>query len=398
MLDCGAGLRTDIDENVITTELSGTHPLLLFRKLWRDRVLNIPPVESPFFEEHFPAERTDPELWRVARSLHEEGFAIIDFPDDRFAARVEEILANLGDRFDWDDWRADRVEGLRIQDAWQFDEQVRAIAVNEAILRLLSQLYGRKAFPFQTLNFPVGTQQHYHTDCVHFASVPERFMCGVWVAFEDVGDDAGPLLYYPKSHQLPIYLNEHLGTVPHSDDYLYGTYPHFVTFWRRLVEAHGLQPVEFHPKKGQALIWAANLLHGGMPQRDKNKTRWSQVTHYFFEDCAYYTPLESLPYLGLVEYRELIDIATAAPVRQAVNGVPLTPEIIQRLRRQEVAVEAEDRPVEPESAAPRPGILSSLRERLRGGWLRCLPTSAPSRSASDSVGGESEATDRERRL
>ena len=107
-------------------------------------MLKIPPIESPFFEEHFPAERTDPELLRVARSLHAEGLAVVDFPDDRLAAPAEEIIGNLGDRFDWDDWRADRVEGLRIQDAWRFEEQVRAIAVNEAILRLLSQLYGRK--------------------------------------------------------------------------------------------------------------------------------------------------------------------------------------------------------------------------------------------------------------
>ena len=207
-------------------------------------MLNIPHVESPFFEEHFPAAGTDPELLRVARSLHEEGFAVLDFPDERFERRVEEILANLSDRFDWEAWRADQVEGLRVQDAWQFDEQVRAIATNEAMLRMLSQLYGRKAFPFQTLNFPVGTQQHYHTDCVHFASVPERFMCGVWVAFEDVGDDAGPLLYYPKSHRLPIYLNEHLGTVPGDGEDPYETYDQFVEFWRRLVAAHGLQPVD----------------------------------------------------------------------------------------------------------------------------------------------------------
>ena len=132
------------------------------------------------------------------------------------------------------------------------------------------------------------------------------------------------------------------------------------------MEAHGLQPAEFHPTKGQALIWAANLLHGGLPQRDKNKTRWSQVTHYFFEDCAYYTPLASLPYLGSVEYREkLIDIATGAPVRQAVNGVTLTPEIIERLRRKDVGEKS--RPADPESEAPRPGILHSLRKRLRGG-------------------------------
>ena len=66
-------------------------------------MLNIPSVESPFFEEHFPTEGTNPELLHVARSLHEEGFAVVDFPDDSFAARVEEIIGNLGDRFDWDD-------------------------------------------------------------------------------------------------------------------------------------------------------------------------------------------------------------------------------------------------------------------------------------------------------
>ena len=145
------------------------------------------------------------------------------------------------------------------------------------------------------------------------------------------------------------------------------TYDQFVEFWRRLVAAHGLQPVEFHPKKGQALIWAANLLHGGMPQRDKNKTRWSQVTHYFFEDCAYYTPLGSLPYLGSVEYRELTDVATGAPVRQAINGMPLTGEIVRHMRRKRFDVDGGFASSNAESATPRPGFLRTLRERLRGG-------------------------------
>ena len=46
-------------------------------------------------------------------------------------------------------------------------------------------------------------------------------------------------------------------------------------------------------KKGQALIWSANLLHGGGEHRDKTRTRHSQVTHYYFEGCQYYMPLES---------------------------------------------------------------------------------------------------------
>ena len=46
-------------------------------------------------------------------------------------------------------------------------------------------------------------------------------------------------------------------------------------------------------KKGQCLVWSANLLHGGSPHRDKGRTRHSQVTHYYFDDCQYYSPLSS---------------------------------------------------------------------------------------------------------
>ena len=34
-------------------------------------------------------------------------------------------------------------------------------------------------------------------------------------------------------------------------------------------------------KRGQALIWAANLLHGGDPIGDPQSTRYSQVTHHY---------------------------------------------------------------------------------------------------------------------
>ena len=46
-------------------------------------------------------------------------------------------------------------------------------------------------------------------------------------------------------------------------------------------------------KKGHALVWSANLLHGGSPANDPERTRKSQVTHYFFEGTRYYTPLMS---------------------------------------------------------------------------------------------------------
>src|SRR5204863_8143515 len=61
----------------------------------------------------------------------------------------------------------------------------------------------------------------------------------------------------------------------------------------RLIVQRKMEPRFGVMRKGQALIWAANLLHGGAPQRDRNRSRHSQVTHYFFEGCRYYTPILS---------------------------------------------------------------------------------------------------------
>jgi ectoine hydroxylase-related dioxygenase (phytanoyl-CoA dioxygenase family) len=180
------------------------------------------------------------------------------------------------------------------------------------VLELLAGLYDRKPLPFQTLNFPVGTGQHVHSDAVHFNSRPPGYMCGVWVALEDIDLENGPVEYYPGSHKLPEITIEDVdraGYVKHSyverfrtalldirhanrpgtryADFVYKSYE---TFIGDMIKQLGIEPHYATLKKGQALVWAANLLHGGSRQRDKGRTRHSQVTHYFFESCQYYTP------------------------------------------------------------------------------------------------------------
>jgi hypothetical protein len=73
-------------------------------------------------------------------------------------------------------------------------------------------------------------------------------------------------------------------------------------------------------KQGQAIIWAANTYHGGEPVLDKSRTRHSQVTHYYFENCTYYTPYFSDPFLGNVFFRRIIDIKTNQRVRNTYCG------------------------------------------------------------------------------
>src|SRR5262249_21087545 len=142
----------------------------------------VPLVESPFFREIAPSCGFDPETARIAKELNEKGFALLRFPDEKFHERADRIKHNLAAHFDFEAWRTwgwKQNEGMRLQHAWRFDEDVRAIAANARILKILSDIYGRKAWPFTTLNFPVGTQQHFHSNCVHFSSIPHPFMCGL---------------------------------------------------------------------------------------------------------------------------------------------------------------------------------------------------------------------------
>lgn len=292
-----------------------------FMSIIANSLPGVPLVESPLFNQLI--DKMDLSTWErdVAIHLAEKGYVIVDFPDGDLDQRVARIKKSLAPKFDLD---FDTPGALnaggdhRIQDAWQYDKDVRAIAANDAIVELLGKLYGRRAIPFQTLNFPVGTQQHFHSDSIHFSSIPERFMCGVWLAMEDVTEAAGPLIYYPGSHRWPILTNEMLGR--RASDPAQDTQTPYEPVWRDLVEASGIQGELFCPRKGQALIWAANLLHGGSIQKNQTLTRWSQVTHYYFADCTYFTPAYSDPFIGRLDVRVIRDVCTGAVVPNMYSG------------------------------------------------------------------------------
>ncbi|WCM25710.1 phytanoyl-CoA dioxygenase family protein [Sphingomonas sp. QA11] len=282
----------------------------------------LPLIESPLFPLQKASQGLTAEEERIGTSLHEKGYAVFDFPDADLDQRIARILQNLAPRYgiDFDDPHSDKTGGEnRIQDAWKFDEDVRAIAANEAVLDLLSKLYGRAAFPFQTLNFPVGTQQDAHSDSVHFSSLPERFMCGVWLAMEDISAEAGPLFYLPGSHRWPIVTNALIGRRGYGSA-LESAQDPYGPAWQALCDAHGAEREVFVPRKGQALIWCANLLHGGSWQSDPRLTRWSQVTHYYFDDCIYYTPAFSDEAVGRLHLRDLISISDGQPRPNAYLG------------------------------------------------------------------------------
>jgi 8-oxo-dGTP pyrophosphatase MutT (NUDIX family) len=207
----------------------------------------------------------------------------------------------------------------RVQDAWnQGAPSVRELATFAPIQELLGLLYGRKPIPFQTLDFKWGSQQPGHSDSLHFSCLPARFMCGVWVALEDAHEANGPLFYYPGSHKLPEATVYDLGRTVRDP-----RYPQYEAFQRELMEELGIEPVEFHARKGSVLIWSSNIVHGGQPVTAEGSTRWSQVTHYYFEDCIYYTPYLSEIPTGELFLKDIVDLNTLEPVDHSYDGRPL---------------------------------------------------------------------------
>lgn len=287
----------------------------------------VPLIESPIFRTVIDQMGLTGAERAIAEDLNQKGYAVFDFPDSELDVRIERIRARFAPDFGIDDRNATsaKIPTMgRIQDAWRHDEDVRAIAANEAVIELLSKLWGRRAIPFQTLNFPVGTQQHAHTDSVHFSSVPERFMCGVWLAMEDIDAGAGPLRYYAGSHKWPIVSNTMVGRRGWQSEIESAQTPYHDA-WNAMVAEHQPPLETFLARKGQALIWCANLLHGGSPQTDPARTRWSQVTHYFFEDCVYYTPAFSDEPLGRLALRHIVNVVDGTPKANTYLGEVIRP-------------------------------------------------------------------------
>jgi len=140
----------------------------------------------------------------------------------------------------------------------------------------------------------------------------------VWAPLEDVDEQCGTLFVVPGSHKLPEYDMYELGLHASTDNYR--SYEDLV---RRILEAHGLERKTLPMKRGQAVIWAANLFHGGSPRLDPSRSRHSQATHYYFDDCLYYLPMESDIFGKQICLREAIDIRTGQMKTLSYRGEPI---------------------------------------------------------------------------
>jgi hypothetical protein len=168
----------------------------------------------------------------------------------------------------------------RVVDAYVHFESARDLLFAPAIVEFLSLVFEAPPLLFQSLSFDKGSQQAMHQDTAYVVTSSPLQLAAAWIALEDVTPGSGELMYYRGSHRLPEYAFG--GERKHWDRERDGEGPHqeWATALEANAQAMGLEREVFLPAKGDVLIWAADLAHGGSPVEDGARTRKSLVGHY----------------------------------------------------------------------------------------------------------------------
>lgn len=172
------------------------------------------------------------------------------------------------------------------------------------VLRFLTQIFERPPVCFQTMTMRKGSEENLHIDTGPLTLTEPMSMAASWVALEDVQRRSGEFQFIPGSHRLPELLH-HGRDKGHNGDF--EEYHNILQTTLRMSEERGLKTETFMAKKGDVLIWHADLMHGGVQIEDQHRTRKSLVAHFMplgvmatFYD---FTKVEAKPYRGISGYR-----------------------------------------------------------------------------------------------
>lgn len=232
----------------------------------------------------------------VCEAYRRDGWAIL--PDLRVEDELVDAI-NADVQALLDAHAAEPVAQLktRLQNMFLRSPAVRRGMTHPLIVRWCGILLGRPVAPYQTLNMPVGSQIGPHADAVLMTTHPFGYMCASWLALEDVEDDAGPLQIWSGTHRWPYMSAADAGLAAGGDEEARAARYDAVYYPRneRKLAEEKITPYRFLPKKGQVLVWHANVLHAGAPVARADATRKSLITHYFARDVHHYSDLFDRP-------------------------------------------------------------------------------------------------------
>jgi ectoine hydroxylase len=208
---------------------------------------------------------------------------------DAINAEIDSLLEQKKVRF--------RYNNRKIMFSMYASRLIQRAATDKRITDVMKFILQMPVVAFQNINFFKGSEQKAHSDSIHMTTFPPGYLIAAWIALEDIDSTNGPLFYLPGSHKLPYLLN---------DKYEHGggklilgseAYEKYEVHLAEEIKRTAFAEKEFHAKKGDVLIWHANLLHGGKAITDEQRTRKSMVVHFYGEDVIKYHEITQRPSL-----------------------------------------------------------------------------------------------------
>lgn len=246
-------------------------------------------------EQHPDFKTFSPAMQEKFRQFVTDGFMILE---GHIPAEEAETLSHTVDTLLTTGKVGYNFTGRKIYNLWEFDALAKdAFFKRPDLLRILSFLLGKPVIPFQSLNFVQGSEQRAHSDSIHMTTEPQGYLIATWTALEDCAPDSGLLHYYPGSHRLPYLMSDGYDSGNTALTIGSENNKHYEDAIAKLIAENGLQPRVFEAKRGDVLIWHANLLHGGSPISRPGATRRSMVCHYFAEGVICYHEMSQRPAL-----------------------------------------------------------------------------------------------------
>ena len=246
-------------------------------------------VQHPDFQAFSPEEQT------MIKQFIEKGYLILRaFYKEEEIEKLNEEVAHLLRQKKTDF----NYTGRKVMDAFRQSRLIdEHFFKNPRLLKLLDFIMGRKVTPFQTINFIEGSEQRAHSDSIHMTTEPPGYLIATWTALEDTHEGNGPLFYYPGSHRLPYVMCTNYDSGNSAWQLGENTYKRYEAKIEEVLKENRFEKEFFLAKKGDVLVWHANLLHGGSPITQKGATRKSMVAHYFCEGVICYHEISQRPAL-----------------------------------------------------------------------------------------------------
>ena len=228
------------------------------------------------------------------KSFFEQGFITFNIGDESLIDSVNEDVEKLLKTGSYKTNSAiySYNQYPRIVESYKFSDYCKKLALHKSVMNRLKFFYGLEPKAFSTINFLHSTQQPLHSDYVHFGTLPHRMLVGAWVALEDIDPNSGPLQVVPKSHKLNLFDYKDLDADrPKNLNSVKSNYHLYEKYVVENIKHNSLEPITPVLKKGDCLLWEANLLHGSPECKDSSLTRKAQVTHWTFENVEkHYNP------------------------------------------------------------------------------------------------------------